>query len=98
MDNSPTKYLMIENGGHMNGGLLQMNEEWDGIPPVWTVYFAVVDTDATVVRVTELGGKVNVPPFDTPVGRSFVVGDPQGAIFSVIQLSTATRCDQARLV
>jgi predicted enzyme related to lactoylglutathione lyase len=26
-----------------------------------------------------------VPPFDTPVGRMAVIGDPQGAVFSIIQ-------------
>jgi predicted enzyme related to lactoylglutathione lyase len=49
------------------------------------VYFGVADADATVAKATELGGSVLVPPFDTPVGRMAVIGDPQGAVFSIIQ-------------
>jgi predicted enzyme related to lactoylglutathione lyase len=36
--------------------------------------------------VTELGGKVCVPPTDIPVGRFAVVNDPEGATFSIITL------------
>jgi predicted enzyme related to lactoylglutathione lyase len=54
------------------------------------VYFAVADADATVARVSELGGKVSVPAFDAEgVGRIAVVNDPQGAVFSIIQLDAA---------
>ena len=35
--------------------------------------------------VTELGGNIIVPPFDTPVGRIAVAQDPQGAVFSLFQ-------------
>jgi len=33
----------------------------------------------------ELGGTVMVAPFDIPVGRIAVIGDPQGAVFSIIK-------------
>jgi predicted enzyme related to lactoylglutathione lyase len=55
------------------------------------VYFAVEDVDAAAKRVEELGGKVAVPPTDTPAGRFAVVNDPQGAVFSIIAL--AARAD-----
>jgi len=64
-------------------GVLQMNEQWEGVPPHWMPYFAVADTDATCEKVTEAGGKVCVPPFDTPYGRIAVVEDPFGATFSL---------------
>jgi predicted enzyme related to lactoylglutathione lyase len=49
------------------------------------VYFAVDDADATASKAAEGGGRVMVQPFDIPsVGRSAVLADPQGAIFSVL--------------
>jgi predicted enzyme related to lactoylglutathione lyase len=67
--------------------MMQMNEEWGEIPPHWMVYFAVSDADATVERVSQAGGKSQMPPFDTPVGRIGIVADPQGAVFTLIQLT-----------
>ena len=49
----------------------------------WSVTFAVDDTDAIVARAAQLGGKVVVPPFDTPPVRVAVLSDPQGAEFTV---------------
>jgi predicted enzyme related to lactoylglutathione lyase len=49
-------------------------------------YVAVADVDACARRVTELGGKVCVPPTDISVGRFAVVNDPGGATFSIITL------------
>lgn len=83
-----TEYTEFIAGGMPRGGLLQMNEMWQGIPSHWGIYFRVDDTDATVARVKELGGSVKHGPFDAPgVGRIAVVADPQGTIFSVIQLN-----------
>jgi predicted enzyme related to lactoylglutathione lyase len=87
---SPTKYYLIKNKSGMNGGLMQMNEQWGDIPPCWIVYFAVSDAEATAKSVEAAGGKINVPPFDTPVGKIAVLSDPQGATFSVITLSNPT--------
>jgi uncharacterized protein len=52
-------------------------------PAHWSVTFAVDDADATSAKATELGGKVIVPPFDTPWVRMTIIGDPQGANFIV---------------
>jgi predicted enzyme related to lactoylglutathione lyase len=83
---APTTYYIIKNNGNSNGGLMQMTAEWGDIPPHWMVYFASADAEATARSVEQHGGKINVPAFDTPVGKIAVVGDPQGAIFSLIQL------------
>jgi hypothetical protein len=56
-----------------------------GVPNHWHVYFGTDDADAAAATATEQGGTVAVPPFDTPVGRIAVLGDPQGAVFSVIK-------------
>lgn len=68
-----------------NGGIIAMDENWPAeIPAHWMVYFRVADTDATLAKLTELGGNVSVPAFDTMAGRISVVNDPQGGTFSVI--------------
>jgi predicted enzyme related to lactoylglutathione lyase len=48
----------------------------------WGVTFAVDDADATAERAAELGGKVEVAPFDAPWVRMTVISDPQGATFT----------------
>lgn len=50
-------------------------------PGYWTVYFTVVDCDASVVRVKALGGSVVAEPQGTPYGRIATVADPMGAQF-----------------
>ena len=49
--------------------------------------FWVANVDAAATKVTELGGKVVVPPQDVPnTGlRQAVVTDPQGATLSLTQ-------------
>jgi len=84
---APVPTAMIQNQGRENGHMLQMNEQWQGIPPHWQVYFAVENADATSARVAQTGGKLLVPPTDIPPGRFSVCSDPQGAVFTVIQLS-----------
>lgn len=86
-DEMPTgmRYTMIMNGDRPNGGMMAMTEEWPAeIPPHWMVYFRVADLEASLVRLTNLGGSISVEPFDTPAGKMAVVGDPQGGTFSMI--------------
>lgn len=80
------EYTMFSNGGEPMAGMIKMTEEFGDIPPHWMTYFAVEDADASAAKVTELGGAVAVPPFDTPVGRTAVVADPAGAFFSIMAL------------
>ncbi len=67
-------------------GVLQMTEHWAGVPPHWMIYLATPDIAAAAEKVGALGGKVVVPAFDTPYGRISIVNDPQGAVFTLIQL------------
>jgi predicted enzyme related to lactoylglutathione lyase len=62
-----------------------MNEQWEGIPSAWMVYFATHDTDEAARRPTELGGSVGAPPFDTAFGRIAVLVDPAGGHCSVVK-------------
>jgi uncharacterized protein len=56
-------------------------------PPQWSIDLWVDDVDATAGRAAELGGRVVAPPFDTPVGRTAVLADPEGAAFSVSRVT-----------
>ena len=81
----------LKSGDKDAGGMMAMGPEHEGVPPHWMVYLSVADCDATVAKAQETGGKVLVPPMDTPVGRFACLMDPQGAAFSVITL-TNTDC------
>lgn len=58
------------------------------VPSYVNVYFAVPDCDAAVARTTERGGALHFGPMDSPFGRFAVLGDPQGAAFAVIDVTT----------
>ena len=85
VDMGGNKYTMFQVAGKEVGGTTP--PQMGGVPNHWHVYFAVADTDASAAKVTELGGSVIVPPFDTPIGKMAVVTDPQGAVFSLFQAS-----------
>jgi uncharacterized protein len=59
-----------------------VNPITDAIPAHWGVTFAVDDADTVATRAAELGGRVDVPPFDAPWVRMTIVTDPQGATFT----------------
>ena len=56
----------------------------------WSVDFWTKDADATAETAKQLGGSVVAGPFDTPVGRTAVLADPEGAVFSVSTVAAAT--------
>lgn len=80
-------YTTFTNNGRLNGGIIEMNEQWEGMPPHWMIYFGVADTDAACDRVKKLGGQVHVPPTDIPAGRFAVISDPAGAVMTIMKLN-----------
>jgi predicted enzyme related to lactoylglutathione lyase len=53
-----------------------------GVPPHWTIYIAVENTDAAVTKAEQLGGKILAPAFDVmDAGRMAWIQDPTGAAF-----------------
>lgn len=86
----PTAYTVLNRGSTAVAGVLQMTEEWKGVPPHWMPYFAVDDVDGSVKIVERGGGKVGVAPFDTPYGRIAVVSDPSGITFSIMTPTPAS--------
>ena len=81
----PMQYTMIEVGGRAVGGFFQKPPEEAAIPNMWALYFAVPDCDSAAKKAESLGGRVIVPPMDTPGGRFATLQDPQGAVFGVIK-------------
>jgi predicted enzyme related to lactoylglutathione lyase len=81
-------YVEWLNGGKPIGGLMPMRGDmWKGVPPHWMLYVTVANCDDSAAKAKELGANVCVPPTDIPnVGRFSVITDPQGAVFSLIQL------------
>jgi predicted enzyme related to lactoylglutathione lyase len=71
--------------------MMAMGPEWGEIKPHWMPYISVPDVDVAAGRITELGGKVCVPPTDIPnVGRFAVFADPTGAHCSIIKFLPET--------
>jgi predicted enzyme related to lactoylglutathione lyase len=67
-------YTTWSRGGRTMLGRLQMNEEWaePGIAAHWMLHFAVdprIGIDAAVDRVLDLGGWVDIEPYDSELGR-----------------------------
>ena len=84
----PGAYTEWQVNGRSVGGMMEKPPQMPAeVPPHWSVYFTVVDTDAAVARASELGGGVVSPPMDIEPGRFAVVSDPAGAVFNVIALS-----------
>jgi predicted enzyme related to lactoylglutathione lyase len=77
-------YTLLKVGENDVGGCTE--PPMQGVPNHWHVYFTVDDADAAATTAAERGGHVIVEPFDIPsVGRSAVLTDPQGAVFSVLK-------------
>jgi predicted enzyme related to lactoylglutathione lyase len=61
--------------------------ETDGAQPAaWTPDFWVSDADDVAEKTRTRGGTVIAPPTESPVGKSAVLADPAGAVFSISQL------------
>jgi len=55
------------------------------MPPHFLVHFRVEDIEPVLGAVHRLGGRVQVPPFETSYGKVAVVTDNQGASFALLQ-------------
>jgi len=70
--------------GQGHAGLMQLQDT--SIPPMWTPYIGVDDTDKCCAKAQELGAATIVEPMDVPgVGRFAILKDPQGAVFGIIK-------------
>jgi hypothetical protein len=67
------------------GGMMQRSEELPVDKDMWIPYFMVADTDATVAKAVEAGGKVLMPATDGPPGRLAALTDQFGAHFNLLK-------------
>ncbi len=101
MDASDGEHAMFRVPGYVGGkpeqpvsrdvvaGMSPIEGNRDDVPAHWSVDFWVEDVDVTARRAQELGGRVLVAPYDTPIARQAVLVDPQGAAFSVSKVRIA---------
>lgn len=79
-------YQIVTVGERPNGGIMAMTPEMQ-FPANWMVYFAIDDCDKRLEKAKAAGATVLHGPFDAPgIGRMATIQDPQGAVFSIIQL------------
>jgi predicted enzyme related to lactoylglutathione lyase len=90
MGAGPAYTLMKLAGTDENaGGMMATPPDMRGVPSHWLAYIGTGDVDASAKKVTELGGKILVPPMDIPnVGRFAVAQDPIGAGFALFHGKT----------
>jgi predicted enzyme related to lactoylglutathione lyase len=82
------RYTVMNVGDRGVGGIMAMPDEYrkSGGHPAWLGYVYTDAIDAEVEALKKAGGTVHRAPADIPgVGRFAVVGDPQGAIFQLLQ-------------
>ena len=81
-------YTIVHAGGKDVGGIMNMPPDAGEHPPVWGAYVTVDNVDDTAKKAEAAGGKIHLPPQDSPgVGRFCVIQDPQGAYISAISYS-----------
>jgi len=76
-------------GGNPVLGRMKMGDEFPPeVPSYVNVYFTVDNCDDAIAKATKLGGILRFGPMDSPFGRFAALSDPQGASFSVIDMTT----------
>ncbi|WP_369241742.1 VOC family protein [Streptomyces sp. R21] len=89
MEDDAIDYRMYNLGEDTVLGRMKLTGDFPPeVPPYVNVYFAVEDCDAAVAKATDRGAVVRFGPMDSPFGRFAALSDPQGAAFSVIDITT----------
>ena len=79
-------YTSFRLDGREIAGMVEMDRSWPrGLPSHWMTHLRVDDCDAVAAEAVELGGEISVEPYEVPqIGRTAVIGDPHGAVFSIL--------------
>jgi predicted enzyme related to lactoylglutathione lyase len=86
-DMGETTYTSFIKDGEGRAGLAEMTDAQADYPAQWMIYIAVANIDATLEAAQALDATVLMPPTELPsVGRMATLRDPQGGLFSVIQM------------
>ncbi|MDG9711277.1 VOC family protein [Streptomyces sp. DH10] len=88
MEHGEMDFRIYDLGERSVLGRMKMTDEFPPeVPPYINVYFAVENCDDAVAKATKLGGVLRFGPMDTPFGRFASLSDPQGANFSIIDIT-----------
>ena len=80
------RYTIFKRGGESLAGMMAITPAMGLVPPHWSTYFTVRNTDELLAKAVPLGAKVVVEPQNVPgTGRFAGVISPQGVAFHVIQ-------------
>ncbi|MET9062243.1 MULTISPECIES: VOC family protein [Streptomyces] len=89
MEDDAIDFRLFDVGENTVLGRMKMTDEFPPeVPSYVNVYFAVPDCDDAVAKATKLGAVLRFGPMSSPFGRFAALTDPQGANFSVIDLTT----------
>jgi predicted enzyme related to lactoylglutathione lyase len=81
-EGSEMPYNVIKRAdGHSNGG---ERPAMEAEPPYWLVYFGTDDIDASLAKISDLGGTKLFGPQEIGAGNTIAIAqDPQGAVFAL---------------
>ncbi len=89
-DPGDAQHLILASDGYARASVNPIPAGWTNAHPRWVSYVRVDDADATVARVTALGGRVVLAPhLDRHGGKIALVADPAGALFGLLEWSAA---------
>ncbi|KUN89435.1 hydrolase [Streptomyces bungoensis] len=89
IEDDAVDFRMFDVGEKTVLGRMRMTDDFPPeVPSYINVYFTVADCDEAVARATGLGGVLRFGPMSSPFGRFAALSDPQGAQFSVIDVTT----------
>lgn len=79
-------YTMSAVGAGPVSGICHKRGVNEGLPPVWMIYIAVADLEASTASCRQLGGKVLIEPQSPGHGfRYAVIQDPAGAVCALYE-------------
>jgi uncharacterized protein len=79
-------YTMSAAGTGPVSGICHKRGVNEGLPPVWMIYIAVADLEASAASCRQLGGKVLIEPQSPGHGfRYAVIQDPAGAVCALYE-------------
>lgn len=86
--NNPMNYGLVNTGSTLgvNGGIGQNDPSQPVSPPPVTFYVQVEDLQATLEKVTAMGGSVVMPPTEVPNMVTFALfRDPDGNVIGLVK-------------
>jgi len=78
-------YTLCHVDGTPTAGIMAMPPGLEEVPANWMIYFAVKNCDQSITAAERQGGTLLNGPMEYGTGKFAVVGDPQGAVFGIIE-------------